>query len=56
MPAEPLARDGGAGGHDLGGDLVLGQAGRQFLWLKIGRDQHERVVVRLHGGGVHGPE
>src|SRR5262245_54288145 len=39
-----------AGGHDLGRDLVLGQAGRQVGHLEVGRDQHEGIMVRLHGG------
>ena len=35
--------------------LQLGEPGRQCLRVKIGRDQHEGVVMRRRPGGVHGP-
>src|SRR5262245_41142845 len=39
-----------AGGHDLGGDLVLGQTRRQLFRLEVSRHQYEGIMVRLHGG------
>src|SRR4029453_1327303 len=38
-----------AGGHDLGGDLFLGQAGRQLGRLEVSRDQHKGIMVWLDG-------